>query len=142
MTQYYLKIFADLMELNPPDPLVLLDPYLSNRSLTANVRMFYHLIRWSITTNDRIGTLVNAYYLGYLLEERASTPLERRKCRKLLTKHYIITCTRIYKLFYIIGIQQIYRTQRTLFWMFRKITRAEFCQLLQEATTIIAGAIN
>lgn len=137
MTQYYLKIFADLMEINPSDPLVMHDPYINNRSLTSNVKMFYRLIRWSINTNDRIGTLVNAYYLGYLLDERASTPVERRKCRKILSNHYIISCSRIYKLFVIIGIQQLYRSQRSIFWMFRKITRDEFCQLLQDAASII-----
>ena len=137
MTQYYLKIFADLMETNPPDPLIMLDPYIVTRSLTFNVRMFYRLIRWSVNTNDPIGTLVNAYYLGYLLDERASTPVDRRKCRKILSNHYIISCTRIYKLFVIIGIQQLYRSQRSIFWMFRKITRDEFCQLLQDAASII-----
>ena len=137
MTQYYLKIFADLMETNPPDPLIIPDPYIDNRSLTSNVRMFYRLIRWSVNTNDRIGILVNAYYLGYLLDERASTPVDRRKCRKILSNHYIISCTRIYKLFVIIGIQQLYRSQRSIFWMFRKITRDEFCQLLQDAASII-----
>ena len=137
MTQYYLKIFADLMETNPPDPLIMSDPYIDNKSLTSNVRMFYRLIRWSVNTNDRIGTLVNAYYLGYLLDERASTPVDRRKCRKILSNHYIISCTRIYKLFVIIGIQQLYRSQRSIFWMFRKITRDEFCQLLQDAASII-----
>jgi hypothetical protein len=137
MTQYYLNIFADLMEVNPPDPLVMPDPYINNRSLTYNVRMFYRLIRWSINTNDHMGTLVNAYYLGYLLDERTSTPSERRKCRKILSKHYVISCTRIYKIFVIIGIQQLYRSQRSIFWMFRKITRAEFCQLLQDAASVI-----
>ena len=111
MTQYYLKIFADLMEINPPDPLVMPDPYIENRSLTSNVRMFYHLIRWSITTNDHIRALVNTYYLRYLLDERASTPLERRKCRKILSNHYVISYIRIYKLFVLIGIKQLYRSQ-------------------------------
>ena len=137
MTQYYLNIFADLMEINPPDPFVMPDPYIDNRSLTYNVRMFYRLIRWSINTNDRVGTLINAYYLGYLLDERTSTPLERRKCRRLLSKHYIIACTRLYKIFVIVGIQQLYRSRRSVLWMFRKITRAEFSQLLQDAANVI-----
>ena len=137
MTQYYLKIFADLMELNPPDPIVIPDPFISTRSLTTNVKMFYRLIRWSINTNDRVETLVNAYYLSYLLDERASTPVKRRKCRRILSNHYIIACTRIYKIFAIIGIQQLYRSQRSIFWMFRKITQAEFCQLLQDAASVI-----
>lgn len=137
MTQYYLNIFADLMETNPINPTIMIDPYLSTRGLTSNVRMFYRIIRWSITNEDRIGTLVNAYYLGYLLNERASTPLDRKKCRKVLTKHYIVSCTRIYNIFSIVGIQQLYRTQRSIFWMFRKITRAEVIQLLQDAATVV-----
>src|SRR5438045_9694176 len=72
MTQYYLTIFADLMEINPTNPVVIPDPFMTNRSLTSNVKMFYRLIRWSINTNDRVGTLVNAYYQGYLLYERVS----------------------------------------------------------------------
>ena len=115
MTQYYLKIFADLMEINSPDPLVMPDPYIENRSLASNVRMFYRLIRWSINTNDHIGALVNTYYLGYLLDKRASTPLERRKCRKILSSHYVISCTRVYKLFVLIGIKQLYRSQQSIF---------------------------
>ena len=134
MTQYYLKIFADLMETNPINPIITPDPYLKNRSINSNVRMFYRLIRWSIVTNDRIGTLIHAYYLGYLLDERTLTSQERRRCRRELSKHYVVACTRIYKLFTLTGIQQIYRSQRSIFWMFRRITRTEFCQLLQDAT--------
>ena len=137
MTQYYLSIFADLMDNDPMTPTVIPDPFIRNRSLTSNAKMFYRLIRWSIVTNDRIGTLVNAYYLGYLLNERASTPLERRKCRSVLTKHYIIACTRIYQLFAIVGIQQIYRSKRSVFWMYRRLIKADFCQLLQDAALVI-----
>jgi hypothetical protein len=137
MSQYYLNIFADLMEINPTTPLVMPDPYNTQHSLSTNVRMFYRIIRWSLGTGDRIGTLVNAYYLGYLLEERASTPNERRKCRKLLTKHYVLSCTRVYNLYNFLGVQQLYRSQRSSYWMFRKLSRKEFCQLLQEAGTML-----
>src|SRR4051812_22510605 len=99
MMQYYLKIFANLMELNPTDPIVIPDPFINTRSLTSNIRVFYHLIRWSINMNNHVETLVNAYYLDYLLDERAFTSLERRKCRKILSNHYVIACMRIYKIF-------------------------------------------
>ena len=58
---------------------------------------------WALTNNNRIGALVNAYYLGCLLEERASTPLERTTCRRILTKHYVLACTRVYNLYNIVG---------------------------------------
>ena len=80
MSQLYLKVFADLLETQPLNPHFSLDPFVEGQSLEFNVRRFYRLIRWSLGTNNRIGTLVNAYYLGYLLEERASTPKERHQC--------------------------------------------------------------
>ena len=137
MSRSYLNIFSDLLEVNPNDPIVMPDPYNEQRSLSSNIREFYQTMRWSLRTGNRLGALVNAYYLGYLLEKRASTPLERRKCRRLLTSHYILACTRVYNLFLIVGIQQIYRSQRSSYWMFRKVTRQEYCQLLSHALTLI-----
>ena len=145
MSQYYLNVFFDLLEDNPENPVVMLDPYDDQRSLSSNIRTLYCQIRCSLTTNNRIEALVNAYYLGYLLERRASTPDDRKECRKILTKHYIVSCTRIYNLFSILGIQQLYRSQRSSLWMFRKITRPEYCQLLQNAgslTAFVTGVTN
>ena len=137
MSRYYLNIFSDLLEVNPANPIVMPDPFNEQRSLGTNITMFYRMIRWSLRNNDRLGALVNAYYLGYLLEERATTPLERRKCRRVLTKHYVLSCTRVYALFSLIGIQQVYRSQRSSFWMFRRLTRAEFGQLCDDAGTML-----
>ena len=137
MSQLYLKIFADLLETQPVNPHFSLDPFIEGQSLDFNIRMFYRLIRWSLGTNNRIGTLVNAYYLGYLLEERASTPRERRQCRKLLTKHYICACTRVYNLFSLSGIQQIYRTQRTEFWTLKLLSKPEYDKLLEDAMNLL-----
>ena len=87
--------------------------------------------------NDRISELINAYYLGYLLEERLSTPSERRKYRSLLSKHYLEACIRVYNLFRIVGVKQIYCTQRTSFWMLRKLTQTEYIQLTNDALTLV-----
>ena len=135
--QYYLNIFSDLMETNPNDPVILPDPYNDTFDVETNIRTFYHMIRWSIRVNDRVSGLLNAYYLGYLLEERLSTPSQRRQYRNVLTKHYLDACIRVYSLYKITGIQQIYRTKRTSFWMFRKIKRTTFVQLLQDALTLL-----
>ena len=135
--QYYVNIFSDLLETQPTDPIIMPDPYNHNQSIGTNIKMFYRLLRWSIRVNDHISELVNAYYLGYLLEERLSTPSERRKYRSLLTKHYLNTCVRTYNLFRITGVQQIYRIQQTSFWMLQKIKRTDYVRLLQDAITLI-----
>ena len=137
MSQLYLKVFADLLETQPLNPHFSSDPFIEGRNLEFNVHMFYRLIRWSLGTNNRIGALVNAYYLGYLLEERASTPKECRQCRRLLTKHYVCACTRVYNLFSLLGIQQIYRTQRIEFWALKLLPKSEYDKLLEDAMNLL-----
>ena len=135
--QYYLNILSDLMESDPLDPFVIPDPYNDDHDIKTNIKTFYRLIRWSIRVDDRISGLMNAYYLGYLLEERLSTPTLRRRYRHVLSRHYFDACIRVYQLFRITGMQQIYRTKRTSFWMFRKIKRSTYIQLVQDALTLL-----
>ena len=131
--QYYLKIFADIMETDPANPALMPDPYDNNVDMETNIKFFYRSIRNSIRMNDRIQGLVDAYYLGYLFEERLSTPASRRQYRNTLSKHYLDASIRVYSIFKIVGHQQIYRTKRSSFWMFRKLSRADFIQLTREA---------
>jgi hypothetical protein len=80
MSQYYLNIFADLLETTPGTPFVMPDPYDDTKNLEQNIKFFYKSIRNNSRTNDHLGALINAYYLGYLLEERAEVSSERRIC--------------------------------------------------------------
>ena len=76
MSQYYLNIFADLLETTPLNPMVIPNSYDEQKSLKTNIRIFYWMLRWSLRTNDHVRELVNAYYLRYLLEERVTIPLK------------------------------------------------------------------
>src|SRR5688572_16007204 len=122
-TSNYQNILMDLMETTPLDSIVMPDSCRLARGFSSNIRHLYRMIRWSLVTEDRVSALVNAYYLGKLLETKLNTPRERSKYRRILTEHYNTTSIRIYNLFSIVGIQQIYRTQRTSLWMYRRITR-------------------
>ena len=137
MAQYHLNIFADLMELDPANPFVIPDPFNSYLSLSENTKIIYKGIRQALKNDNRIEAMVNAFYLGFLLEERASTPSDQRNCRRLLTEHYVQTCSRIYFLFSKVGIAQIYRTKRSKFWMFRKLKKVEYNQLLQDIDGLV-----
>ena len=137
MAQYYLPLFTDLLEIDPVNPFILPDPYNVNVSVRLNIEEYYCQIRWFIRINDRLSGLVYAYYLGQIFEEKLSSPTRRRKYRNTLSRHYLEACTRVYNLYKVIGIQQIYRTKRTSFWMFRKISQATYVQLLQDAITLL-----
>ena len=137
MAQYYLPLFTDLLETDPVNTFILPNPYNVNLNVQSNIEEHYCQIRWSIRINDRLTGLVYAYYLGQIFEEKLSSPTRRRKYRNTLSRHYLEACTRVYNLYKVIGIQQIYRTKRTSFWMFRKISQATYIQLLQDAITLL-----
>jgi hypothetical protein len=137
MARYYLSLFSDLLETSPENSFVLPDPYDTNLDLKSNVKKCYCQIRWSIRMNDKVTGLIYAYYIGHMFEERLSSPSLRRSSRNVLSRHYLEACTRVYNLYKIVGIQQIYRTKRTSFWMFRKISQATYIQLYQDALSLL-----
>ena len=137
MAQYYLPLFSDLLETNPVNPFVLPDPYNEEMDLRSNVEEFYRQLRWSVRMNDKISGLIYAYYIGYAFEERLSSPSLRRSSRNILSRHYLEACTRVYNLYRVVGIQQIYRTKRTSFWMFRKVSQVTYVQVLQDAISLL-----
>ena len=114
------------------------DPYSENISLKQNIANLFYQLRWSLRTDRRIEGLVAAYYLEQYLEQRCFTPAQKRVCRRMLTTHYIRCCIRIYDLFSVQGIEQIYRTKRVFFWMFRAIKRQDFVRLTREAEDLYA----
>jgi hypothetical protein len=131
--EFTTEIFADLCEVTPETVIPMPDPYNDNIPLKQNIANLFYQLRWSLRTDRRIEGLVAAYYLGQHLEQRCFTPAQKRECRKMLTTHYILCCIRIYDLFSIQGIEQIYRTKRVFFWMFRAIKRQDFVRLTREA---------
>jgi len=146
VSHLYNEVLADLNEPDPIDPFILPDPYNSNKSIFWNARNLKKYMRWSTVSNDRIGGLINAYYLGYLFEERIHDQPRSsrisRKCRKQVPRHYVVAATRIYRLFKILGPQQLYRTKSISYPMFLDLKKNELSQLMQEAALIIVGTMN
>ena len=131
---FYDDIYLDILEENPTYPIIMPLPYNENSSLVSNVeQMFQYLLR-ALRRKDRILSLVNAYYIGQVLDERPKKPSERTSCYHVLTAHYITTCTRIYTIFSILGVKQLYRSKRMKVAYFKKISAKEVRKLIEEAT--------
>jgi hypothetical protein len=90
--------------------------------------------------NDRIGGLIQAYYLGKLFVQRIQNPRQSRSCRKKSTKHYTRAALRVYYLFETLGTDRIYSTKSINYTSFTLISQAEFHQLMNETTMIVTGA--
>jgi hypothetical protein len=95
-SRQYNEILADLKETEPFDPFILPDPYDSNKNIFKNAQTLKKYMRWSTVSNDRIGGLIYAYYLGYLFEERIhDKPKSRvnKKCHRQVPRHYVVAAT-------------------------------------------------
>ena len=127
------QILADLFETSPTYPIPLPDPYNENLTLEQNLTNLYSLMRNSLRTDRRIEGLVYAYYIGQYIERYPVLPDIRINGRKFLTKHYTKCCTYVHDIFSIVGIEQLYRTKRSIYWMFGVIKKPEFKRLINEA---------
>jgi hypothetical protein len=128
----YNLIYDDLLEIEPLFPSTIPCTYNENISLDNNLTKMFNCLLRALRRKDRVTALANAYYIGQMLECKTS-PAERHKCNQHLTIYYRQCCVRIFNLFEPYGIEQVYRTKRTKFWMFRTLKAHEYQELLREA---------
>ena len=134
--ELYTMILSDIYQTYPTTIFIMPDPYNEELSVEENIMELYQQIVSSTRTGKRIEALIAAYYIGYYMERKVLLPKQRIKIRRQLTTHYAMACTRMYTLFRLTGIEQIYRTRKTTLWMIRKITRQQFREIIEVAENI------
>jgi len=122
----------DLKRRTPENPVVLGNPYNEDLTIERNIQQIYrHLLR-SIRTGNRILSLVNAYYIGEILEVTALSH-ERTSIRRILTPYYVEVIRHLYNIYEPLGVEQLYRTKDLKISHFRKIPRLNINRLREEA---------
>jgi hypothetical protein len=116
MTTVVEIIQQELNQTEPVDVIVELLPYYYSDRTKKKVKKVYEELRKTARLrydeNNRIKSLLYAYYLGELLETKPKTPAQRTVLVNLLTKYYEMVSTRTYKLFVTNGQEEaIYRTK-------------------------------
>lgn len=113
-------------------------PYTPNMTIDEKVKRTYRSLLKARRVKNRILILLNAFFLGQLLNDDI-LPAQRTLQCQTMTTHYHQSATRIYHLFETVGIQQIMVTQAlTLTWI-RKLKSSEFQDLLCKAMEISVG---
>ncbi|CAG8612773.1 1322_t:CDS:2, partial [Acaulospora morrowiae] len=109
-------------ETQPEMVQVVTQPLGDQMNVQGQMHSIYRHLRWLQRTQQRIQSLVYAYYLGMLLtqQERVS----------FVSKHYYVTSTRIYALFSGYGVAQIYRTTYLNLNVIRQLKKEEFRRLV------------
>ena len=95
----------------------------------------------SKSNNNRVELLVNLFYLGELLEIHLD-PNERSKGVKLITHYYLSLSIRVYYLFEVLGVEQIYRSRNLTTTMLKSLTKPQVLRLSQEAVTIAEAQLE
>src|SRR4051794_2085236 len=123
MTLYTIfdTILAELVETNPLTSITLPNPYQEDKNLEENIiNMFQYLLRMT-KRKERFLTLAIAYYISEAIEYRLKTPTERTLATQKLTQYYSDCCLRIFEVYELLGIDQIYRTTEVKLGYFRRI---------------------
>jgi hypothetical protein len=113
-------------------------PYTLNMTIDEKVRRTYRSLLKARRVKNRILTLLNAFFLGQLLNDDIS-PAQRTLQCQTMTTHYHQSATRIYYLFETFGIQKIIATQTLTLTLIRKLRSSEFQDLLCQAMEISVG---
>ena len=115
-------------------------PYQTDASLTQKVQTTYQTLLRSTHMRNRILSLVNAFYLGQLIDDVTISPAQRTLQMATITKHYYRIAIRVYHLFENIGIQRIFDTRCLTLTMIRRLKTSEYQALVLETFDISAGA--
>ena len=134
----YHEILADMVASSVGlDTLSYPPPYSSDMDMTTKFNLINGALRRARSLEDRLLTLINAYYLGRFLEIEAGS--QRGHYTRQLTAHYRISAIRLYHLFELQGVSHLARTSRITLTMVRQLTQEQYQSLVLESVQIFNG---
>lgn len=139
MEQLYIE---DLNETLPEEVTPAIPPYSNGIDIQKKCQMTYRMLLRASRMKDRTLTLINAYYLGKLLETETSSPAQRSQLRGLVTKYYSSVSIRVYYLYEMLGVDQIQRAKHISLKNLYQLPSHVYWSLVNEAMDIWAGAQN
>ena len=142
MNTPFLDIHFDLHQKTPNDLQDFPPPYDDRDNFEEKFLKIRRAYGRAKRSNGRVLQLINAYFLGKLLEKEADTPLQRSYYAQQLSQHLYTVSVRLYYIFEFLGTKQILRSLRTNVTMIRQLSAAEYRSLVNEAFLIFTGGEN
>jgi hypothetical protein len=138
----YQRILEDLRRLQPTKVVAYPPPYIATAGLEEKFDLINAAIERAKRIDDRILMLVNVYYLGHLLEVEIRDNIRRGQFLQQLSIHFRTIAIRTYYIFEISGVEQIMRTTHITTTMIRKLSTAEYKDLVLKSVEIFNGVEN
>lgn len=133
------KILEDLKLQSPHGSLTPVPIYNPNDTYDQQIKFLLKQLHRAKRMHNRKEILLNAWYIGEIVETLVDSSRERTQCLELLSSYYRKTIVRTYYIFEFLGASQIIRTQQTSLTMISRLTVSQYQSLVQESVTI-AGA--
>ena len=105
----------------------------------SQVKYLFKQLRRAKSMNNRREMLINAWYIGEVIEARTTSLTERVLCLKMMSQYYQKVVIRLYYIFEFLGIETLSRSMDTTLAMISKLSNSQYVTLQQEAVTV-AGA--
>jgi len=134
------EIQTDLLAVAPLNPGPLVPPYEEGQEDKLKLRFTYQALRRSIKRKDRMTALINAYFLGKVLNETEG-PRREYQLKKELTSHYITMAENAYILFEMDPLQ-ILRTEKLDIRDVRRTRRKDVVNLANTKMNVLVGTRN
>jgi hypothetical protein len=127
------QIEDDLLEVLPENMGELITPYELTDTPDQKFKILYRSLRRSIQLKNRQMSLMNAYFLGKLLDEEGDKTYERK-----MTTHYLVMSKNTYDLFEQYP-EQILRTKMLTVQRIKVMKRSEILNLRNKILEFFVG---
>ena len=132
----YRMILEDLNRAASSTEICMPLPYEKHLRVDEKLDQAFKALLRAKRVKDRSLCLLNAYYIGELLEKEAETPAKREVYAQQLSQYYRITTVRLYYLYEFLGPQHLMRSKSFTLTTLRKLDIDEYKNLLAEALTM------
>ncbi|CAG8464495.1 10339_t:CDS:1 [Gigaspora rosea] len=127
-TTAVIQIYIDLSTINLSVNDIPTYPYSPEHSLVQIATLVYRRIVDALEEENRIESLVHAFYLGEMINR--SPRREVHKLKRIIPRYYTDAAIRTHLLFEHHGVGQLYCTNWTTLSKIRNLSRSEFEELL------------
>lgn len=124
------EILDDLLRDFPMEVVTPIAPYTDNMSFREKFESALKSLERSKRMGNRMLQLINAFYLGRLLEIEAESLTQRSYFAQKLSLHYRTVVVRIYYIFEPYGVSQIMRTRKISMTIVRHLSLRDYQTLL------------
>lgn len=142
MVSYNKSILADLLQNEEECEIEYGPPYDHTLPFKDKFNLTLQALLRAKRLQNRSLQLLNAYFLGQLLERETETLSQRSFYAQSLTTYYRITSVRTFYLFEVFGTKKVMSATRTSLMMIRKLKSHEFQDLVLKASMIFNGVEN